>query len=220
MKRIIFLLVTSLFGQFLMAQGSVSMPTSEAFLERIFIDGIKESLNYSEISGSAYADEKFQKTEISGGFKNIQARYNSYKDQVEFKKDNQIFVLDKSDAITRIGFTKSGQNLVLLKLNDVYGYYFELYAKGNKVLLKKIATTIDIPVKSKNSYSSDEGSPSFVTKITYYIGIEGKFYPVPDKRKKIYDVFPDRKAELEAKVKSNQIDVNDEAGLVEFVEIL
>lgn len=214
------MLVTTFCCQLITAQGSVSMPTSEAFLERIFIDGIKESMSYSDISGSAYIDDKFQKTEISGGYESIEARYNSYKDQVEFKKNDKIYVLDKSDVITRLKFTKSAQNLVLLKLNDAYGYYFELFSSGDKVLLKKYKTTLDIPVKSKNSYSSDDGLPSFVTKAIYYIGINGKFYQIDDKRKKIYGLFPDRKTELESKVKTKKIDINDDSGLIEFVELL
>uniref|UniRef100_UPI0025E49327 hypothetical protein n=1 Tax=uncultured Chryseobacterium sp. TaxID=259322 RepID=UPI0025E49327 len=67
MKKIFFLLllicITDIYGQ-----GSVSMPTQEAFLEKIFIDGLNESFKYSEIDGSAYIDDSFQDTKVSENY--------------------------------------------------------------------------------------------------------------------------------------------------------
>lgn len=219
MKKIFSLLITAYFFGSISAQGSVSMPTTEAFFEKIFIDGINQPMNYSDINGSAYVNADFKKAKVSDNYESILARYNSYKDQVEFKKDNQIFVLDKSNLFSRISFSNN-ENLVLLNLNGTQGYFYELYSDDKKVLLKKIKTILNIPAKSKNSYTTDDSSPSFVTTTDYYLGMEGKFYQIPNKTKKIYELFPERKKDLEILVKSKKLNLNEEYGLIEFIKLL
>lgn len=196
------------------------MPTTEAFFEKIFIDGINQPMNYSDVHGSAYVDSDFKKAKVAENYETVLARYNTYKDQVEFKKDNQIFVLDKSNQFSRITFTNSNENLVLLNFSNTQGYFFELFSDEKKVLLKKIKTTLDIPAKNKNSYASEDTAPSFVTKTEYYIGMNGEFYNIPSRAKKILELFPEQKKELEANIKKQKIDLSEESGLVEFVKLV
>ncbi len=218
MKKIFFLLllicITDIYGQ-----GSVSMPTQEAFLEKIFIDGLNESFKYSEIDGSAYIDDSFQDTKVSENYGIIEARYNTYKDEIEFKKDNLIYVLPKEEKFSKIDFLKSKETLVLIKLNGKESYLFELYYNGNKSLLKKVKTILNIPNNTKNTYS-DNSAPSFKTTTILYVGINNEFLEVPSKRKKIYDLFPNKRKELETKVKDNNIDLYTDKGLIEFIKLL
>lgn len=202
------------------AQGTSNMPSYEAFFEKIYIDGMKESLSYSDVHGSAYINPEFLKAKIGDNFENISARYNSYKDQVEFKKDNQIFVLEKSDKFPRITFVNLDESLVLLNINDEKDYFYELYSNNDKQLFKKIKTILIKPEKTKNSYASEDTSMSFKTTTTYYLGYEGKYYKVPERMKKILDVIPGRKAELEAKLKANKINLSNEKELIKFVNLL
>lgn len=202
------------------AQGTLNMPTYDSFFERIYIDGMKESLSYSDIHGSAYANSDFLKAKIGDGYENIVARYNSYMDQVEFKKDNQIYVLEKSDKFPRITFMNTDEVLILLNINGKSEYFYELYSDDNKQLFKKVKTILNKPEKSKNSYASEDTSLGFETSNVYYLGYEGKYYKVPEKLKKAVDIFPSRKSELESKLKANKISLSDEKGLISFVKLL
>lgn len=219
MKKII-ILSTVVFFANISAQGNVGTPTTEGFLEKVFINGLGGSFKYEEISGSAYIDKNFQTATTSKDYAPIEARYNTYADQIEFQQNNQIYILPKEDKFSRIKFSKSNENLVLLTINGKPGYFFELYAGESKSLLKKVSTKVNIPEKSKNSYASDDTTPSFVTTNVYFIGVGEKFFEVPNKRKKIYDLFPEKKKELESKVKLNNIDINTDQGLIKLVTFL
>ncbi|MET3034959.1 hypothetical protein ABXT08_02540 [Chryseobacterium sp. NRRL B-14859] len=218
MKKIIILSLLAIMSN-VYGQGSVSMPTQEGFLEKIFIEGLNESFKYSDINGSAYIDDSFKQAKVSQDYTPIEARYNTYKDEIEFKQNNQIYVLPKDKSFSRIEFLGSKETLVLLGLNGKEGYFFELYSKNNKALLKRVTTTLTIPEKNKSTYA-DDSPPTFKTAVSYYIGVGDKFMEVPGKRKKIYDLFPSQKTELEAKVKAKNIDVNTDKGLIEFVGLL
>lgn len=202
------------------AQGSVTMPTTEAFFERIYIDGMKESLNYSDIEGSAYVDSEFHKALLNDNHEDIMARYNSYKDQVEFKKNDKIYVLEKNKNLSQIKFLNNNNVLVFLDLNGKEGYFYELYNSNGKVLLKKISTSLHMPEKNKNSYSSSDVSPEFITQINYFIKFNNTFYQIPLKRKKIYDLFPSRKDELISKCKTLNINLDNEQSLIKLMELL
>ncbi|WP_156173256.1 hypothetical protein [Chryseobacterium gallinarum] len=218
MKKIIILLLLTIMSN-IYGQGSVSMPTQEGFLEKIFIEGLNESFKYSDINGSAYIDDTFRQAKVSQDYVAIEARYNTYKDEIEFKQNNQIYVLPKNSSFSRIEFLGTKEILVLLGLNGKEGYFFELYSKNNKALLKKVTTTLTIPEKNKSTYA-DDSPPSFKTAINYYIGVGDHFMEIPSKRKKIYDLFPSQKADLESKVKAKNIDINTDKGLIEFVGLL
>jgi len=220
MKKVILLCLLMITFTNILAQGTVNMPTTQGFLEKIFIDGLGTSFKYNDIRGSAYFDESFQTASPAKDYASVQARYNSYIDQIEFLQNNQIYVLPREDKFSRIVFAKSGDQLVLLNFEEKQGYFFELYASNNKLLLKKVSTKLNIPEKSKNSYASNDEVPSFVTSNTYYIGIEEKFFELPSRRKKLYNLFPGKEKELEAQVKAKKIDINTEKGLIEIISLL
>lgn len=219
MIRIIFLSLLLVFMK-LPAQGTVGMPTTQGFLEKLFIDGLGTSVKYSDINGSAYTNKNFKPANAAKNYATMDARYNSYADQIEFQQNKQIFVLPKDNKFSRIEFLDSNEVLVLLNLNGKEGYAFELFSGNNKALLRKVITKLNVPEKSKNSYASDDTTPSFVTTSHYYIGLGDKFIEVPSRRKRIFDQFPEQKKELEAKVKTNNIDINTDKGLIDFVKLL
>ncbi|AZA72824.1 hypothetical protein [Chryseobacterium indoltheticum] len=219
MEKIIFSCLVLIFTN-TFAQGTVGTPTTEGFLEKVFINGLGTSYKYEEISGSAYINKNFQTSIIAKDYAPIEARYNTYADQIEFQQNNNIYILPKEDKFSRIKFSKSNEILVLLTINEKLGYFFELYKADSRSLLKKVSTKVNVPEKSKNSYASDDTSPSFVTTNTYFIGIGENFFEVPNKRKRIYDLFPEKKKELESKVKLNNIDINSDAGLIKLLTFL
>ncbi|MFC7346684.1 hypothetical protein ACFQO9_08160 [Chryseobacterium zhengzhouense] len=219
MKKIIILSAVVFFTN-ISAQGSVGTPTTEGFLEKIFINGLGGSFKYEEINGSAYINKNFQTANTTKDYAPIEARYNTYADQVEFQQNNQIYILPKEDRFSRIKFSNSNESLVLLTINGKPGYFFELYAGESKSLLKKVSSKVSIPEKSKNSYASDDTTPSFITTYTYFFKIGDKFFELPNKRKKIYDIFPEKKKELEDKIKVNKIDINTDQGLIKLLNLL
>lgn len=70
-------------------------------------------------------------------YEKISVRYNSYKDEIEFQKDNNPRVLPKESQFSRIVISSPKQTLVLLDTgDDLSGYFYEL-VNGRVALYKK-----------------------------------------------------------------------------------
>ncbi len=218
MKKVIILSLLAIISN-VYGQGTATMPTQEGFLEKIFIEGLNQPLKYSDINGSAYIDDDFKQAKISQNYPIIEARYNTYKDEIEFKQNNLIYVLSKNEPFSKMEFLDSKETLVLLSLNGKEGYFYELYSNNNKVLLKKVITILNIPDNNKSSYR-ESSAPAFTKEVSYYIGVNEKFIKVPNNRKKIFDLFPDKKIELKTAIDKKNINLNSDKGLIDFVHLL
>ena len=55
-----------------------------------------KTLNYDDIPGTTYPDKDFMKAKISGTTdEQVPIRYNSYNDEIEFKKEDKVLALPK-----------------------------------------------------------------------------------------------------------------------------
>lgn len=227
MKKIILsaLMITSIS---VMSQQSFNLPTNNgAFLpmDNWLLNKVNsnsgKSLTYDDIKGTPYHSKGYSLAKFSGTSETAPARYNSYSDQVEFSKEDKVFVLPKNDAFAKVVFENPKEVLINLNTNDdLSGYFFEL-VDGKNMLYKKVKTKFVDAVASNNPYASSETPASFKQlDPVYYIKTENGFIKKPKNQKEIIAQFPDKKDALNTFFKENKIKFDKEEDLKKLVQFL
>lgn len=179
-----------------------------------------KTLKYDEIKGSPYVDENFKQARVAENYEEVAVRYNSYTDEVEFKKDGKVSVLPKSSTFSKILIKTPLQTIVYLETgDDLKGYFFELIS-GKVSLYKKVKTIFKDFVPSSNSYLTDKPAEFKKQESVYYLKIENDFIKKPKNIKDITDYYPENKEKLNLFVKNNKIKFNQEEDLEKLVSFL
>ncbi len=153
-------------------------------------------------------------------YEQISVRYNSYKDEIEFQKDNSHLVLPKENQFSRIEISSPKQTLVLLETgDDLSGYFFEL-VNGKNTLYKKVKTKLITAQAAANSYATDKPASFKLQQPVYYIKTEKRWIRKPKNQKDITEAFSDKKDALNTFFKSNKIKFDKEEDLIKLVSFL
>lgn len=216
-------LITSLVAMYNMTIAQQTLSINQVTGDQSVFSGIKsttgKNLTYDEIQGSPYFDKKFYHAKIADNYEKVSVRYNSYKDEIEFQKDNIVQVLPKDSKFSKIEITFPKQTIVLLdNVDENNGYFFEL-VNGKNSLYKKIKTKFIDIVPAANSYSTERPASFRTMDPVFYIKTE-KGIIKPKNQKSIIAVIPDSKDKLEVFFKSNKIKFDKEEDLIKLVNFL
>ncbi|MCS3530918.1 hypothetical protein [Chryseobacterium sp. JUb7] len=210
---------TILSGQANTITGNMNGGPREVFY-KIKSEGAGRSLSYDEIIGSPYINKNFSLAKVADDYEKAPARYNTYKDEIEFQKDGTTLVLPNDSKFSRIEFFSPKTTLVRLdSKDDLSGYFFELVG-GKNALYKKIKTKFIDAVPAQNSYATDRPASFKTLDPVYYIKTEKGFIKKAKNLKDLTEQFPDKKEAIEGFVKSNKIKFNNEADLIKLVTFL
>ncbi|ANF50394.1 hypothetical protein A0O34_07635 [Chryseobacterium glaciei] len=180
-----------------------------------------KTLSYNDILGTPYPNKNFAYAKISGTpDQQIPVRYNSYNDEIEFKKDDQVLSLLKKPEYSRIEITSPKQTFVLLETSDELSGYFVELVNGKNNLYKKIKTKFIEPAIASNSYTSDRPATFKTSDPIYYIKTEKGFIKNPKNAKEIIAQFHDEKESLTTFFKSSKIKFDKEEDLIKLVNFL
>ncbi|NIF05296.1 hypothetical protein F3J23_07565 [Chryseobacterium sp. Tr-659] len=206
-------------AQFSLSNNGLGLPQDNAIFNKVNSPNAGKTLTYDDIIGTPYYGKGFSPAKFSGTDETAPARYNSFKDEVEFQKGDKTFVLPKNDAFSKITFTNSKETLVKLDTgDDLSGYFFEL-ADGKYGLYKKIKTKFIDAAPAVNSYATDRPASFKVLDPVYYIKTPNGFVKKTKTAKDIIKELPDRKDELETYFKSNK-KLDKQEDLVKLVNFL
>ncbi|WP_336686677.1 hypothetical protein [Chryseobacterium bernardetii] len=221
MKKIILTLAISSFSLGF-AQQKLSINSITGFQSAF--DDLKnrmgKSLNFDEVEGSPYLNKKFTNAKVATNYQEASVRYNSYSDEIEFQKGDEVQVLPKSPTFSRVEFTAPAQVMVLLETSDdLSGYFIEL-VNGKNSLYKKIKTEFVDASPATKGYTDKKPASFNQLDPVYYIKTEKGFIKKPKHQKDIQNEFPDKQEVLNAFFKSNKIKFDKEESLIKLVNFL
>ena len=134
---------------------------------------ISDIINYDikkksieDIDGTPYISDTFSISKINHITNSVETRYNIYTDEIEFKLNNNIYILPKDESLYNTIAQSDG---TIIKL--IHGSYYFVLSKFPKLnLLSKEKISIDKnETLLKNGYNKEE-IPSYIReKTTYYI---------------------------------------------------
>lgn len=223
MKKIVLTAIAIFSFSFSFAQNTLSV--NGATGAQAVFDGINsttgKTFKYDEISGdSPYIGKEFSDAKIAVNYEQLPVRYNSYTDEIEFKKNGQVQVLPKTTDFSRIEVLSPKQVLVLVDTSDdLNGYFFEL-VNGKNTLYKKVKTKFTDVVPAPNSYASERPANFRKLPPVYYIKTQNGFIKKPKNPKDIINQFPDKKDSLASFFKSNKIKFDKDEDLIKLVTFL
>ncbi|MDX1462011.1 MAG: hypothetical protein R3359_03060 [Marinirhabdus sp.] len=153
----------------------------------------------------------------------VALRYNAVADEMEIKES-----LVSPDEDARV-LTKSPDIYVKI-MDDIYvfvpymggvegGGYFQVMYEGTKVdLFKKLKKDFTPEKKATSSITRDIPA-KFTDDITYYLADkDGKFYELPNSRRKKLKVFAKKEDDMKDYVNDNDLDLNEEKDLMRAVK--
>lgn len=223
MKKV-FLLIIAISSNYIFSQNVIlsryDLLGGATFDNHVISGTSGKTLKYDEISGSPYIDKTFREAKIANDYQNALVRYNTFKDEIEFKNKEEILILPKDEKFKKVEIISPKQVLTLLNLEgEPSGYYFEL-ASGKYSLYKKIKTNFIDAKPASTPYGSDQPASFSTSTPIYYIVSNDKVIKKPKTQKQITETFVEKKEVLNSFFKENKIKFDKEEDLKKLVTFL
>ena len=171
-----------------------------------------------EIQGSAYVYEDFTDAYIKDAEGTPKVRYNAYKDDMEVKLENQVYIIPREPIFSNIKIISTGDIIRIEKFdykNQPYeGYLFIISEKSPIIVYKKERVEFKDFEKPRNSYADETPARFIPQKTEFFIKIaDGKITELPKNKKKLIELLPEHQLKIEAFFKNNNVDLNNVADL-------
>jgi hypothetical protein len=214
-----------LYKAFLILLMCIAVKSAAAQGIQITAGGIPvQDRDLSDVVGSPYVNAEWGKGTVTlkdnKMYSNIDLKYSDYDDAVYFRNAEQKM---QGFAMPVVDFTISyteGGNPVLKHYRNGYhiqGYdsnaYFEVFSEGKAQFLKKTKKKIE----TQSVYGSTGSDKSFITTTKYFLVNGGKSSIVKKDKKVILEALGDKQTELEAYIKSNNLNLKDENDIAKLL---
>ncbi|MEQ6123805.1 hypothetical protein AAON49_06365 [Pseudotenacibaculum sp. MALMAid0570] len=169
------------------------------------------------VAGKLYIDEKFSQAKISNYNGATLLRYNPYKDEMEFMKQDQIFYLDKHEGIN-IEFVRAKKSYVIKNVNGELKYFVEAFKGNNVAFLVKERVKYSPPSPAVDSYSSSKPARFSRKTDAFYVQLEnGTIAELPKKKKQAIKFFKKHNIDLKGYLKKNKINFKKEEDVAKLM---
>lgn len=171
-----------------------------------------------DIQGSAYIYQDFVSANIKDVEGNLKVRYNALKDDVEIKQNDAVYIIPREERFSTITIMDNGEIIKLEKFTykdkPYEGYLFVINENNGLTVYKKEKVEFKDFEKPRNSYDEEKPARFIPEKTEYFIkDYNGKIFELPKNKKKLIERLPEKGSKIEAFLKNNKIDFNNEKDL-------
>lgn len=181
----------------------------------------------SKTMGSPYLNKSFLPAKVGNVTKGAFMRYDAYNDEFEFiNAKNDTLVLNKVEKFSNITFTHTNTKYQLVNYNNkkgdaIVGYLIVLHENKGFALYKKQNISYTSEQTGERPFEPSSPARFEQTKDNYYFKNNDKGIALfPSSKKGLLKLFPEKKIEIEAFVKQNDIDFDKESDLSKIVDFL
>jgi len=179
----------------------------------------RDDFSKSNITGEMYIDEKYSSAKVNGGTESFMIRFNPYNNTMEYNKDKQELVLNKSQN-TLIEFV-NGSIYKLVSYKNKKSSMAEDYMKvifdDEKIAFYKLERVeLKAATVANNSYEQSSPAEYRRAKDEYFMKLGENTFVAPTKSKDIIKLFPGKEKELKEYFKSNKVNFTDDADLIKL----
>lgn len=152
-------------------------------------------------------------------------RYNANNDEVEYQTENGNLALLKQAKFGDIYFTEQNLHLKLVTYNydmaTVTGYLYELINKPALKIYKREHIDFSKAKAARNSYSDSSPASFTLSKPVYFIkNGTSEIVELPSNRKKLIEMFPDKKEAINMYFRNNKGDYVNKNDLINLANAL
>ncbi len=181
-------------------------------------------LDANDVQGSMYIIDSFMPAKIEC-LKEIipPLRYNAYKDEIEFKKDNELYYIVKTDSCDVTIDNRRYRHVYYQENSETTKGYLLVVSpdlKAKHLLFRKDKIRYNQPVLASTSYQTDK--PASLTKEdpVYFLSTSLGILQMPRKKKELLALFPENASQIEQYLKEKKISLSDEKDLLLLTEYL
>tara|TARA_R110001606_G_scaffold392298_1_gene561114 strand:+ start:454 stop:1125 length:672 start_codon:yes stop_codon:yes gene_type:complete len=177
---------------------------------------IDKTAEFKNLAPKMYLNANYLAANVDNISETFFLRYNMYRDEMEFTKNNQLLYLKKKNERSVV-FQNLNTNYKLFELNNNLKYFI-VHNEGNNQLLSRQIVTFQEAKPPKNSYSTGKQADFVRNKDVFYIRFDNKnIIEVPGNKKKFYAIFKENESEIKKYIKSNKLNIKDTEDLKNIV---
>lgn len=187
--------------------------------------GIVPTKSVTEVIGSPYLTDKFLKGRLiinkNSVTRPIYLRYNTYKNTIEFLRDNKIMIADPRKIRGFKIVTRKDGNIIfrkgfITKVDDISKQTFLRVIHDGKT--KLLAHHYSTYLENLASYGTATKKDRYQSSVRYYLVTkDGKFHKVKFKKEDILEALSEHKSEVESYADSNNLSFEDEGDIAKIL---
>ena len=179
------------------------------------------NLKLSDIQGTPFLDPEFKTGKIMASdgavFTDIPLRYNGYSDDLEFQKGTDTYNIDPKTKVKRAEF--GGRIFVCVPFDDlgkVNNGFFQVLTEGNAILLIKYSVAF-LEKEAVKAFADPKPARFDEIQKTYYISIKNSIAQQITTKKKLLELFGDKKDEMETFISKNKLSIRGDDALTKII---
>lgn len=175
--------------------------------------------------GSPFIYPQYKKASIANNKTLVDMRYNAYKDEVEIVNNGQNMTIFKRPEYSPIHIIDSDEYIYLLDYTyngkKMTGYLFQVKKCQGFDILMRISKSFDKGRYAQDSFDLDKtNSYEDVPDVFFIKKDNGEVLQLPDTKKKLIELFPDKKVKIEQSIKVNKIDTRKLESVTQLINAL
>ncbi len=179
------------------------------------------NLKLSDIQGTPFLDPEFHPGRIvaSDGsiFTDIPLRYNGYSDDLEFQKGTDTYNIDPKTRVRKAEF--GGMTFACLPFDDlgkVNNGFFQVLAEGTATLLIKYSVAF-LEKEAVKAFADPKPARFDDIQKTYYLTIKNSIAQQITTKKKLLELFGEKKGEMETFISKNKLSIHGDDALTKII---
>ena len=187
--------------------------------------GIRENRrDKGDMIGSPYINEYFLQAQIDAD-ENVNVRYNAHKDEMEYTKDNQTYILFPIANKSVVTIKSPLKKYFYLDYKDgknfKTGYLVEVFNSDKYNVYKKEIIKFTPGVAPKTSYDRQTPDQYRQSKDEFYIQIDGNdIVNLPSNKKNFAKLFGENEKLVATYLKENDVNLNDENSIKKIFQYI
>jgi len=174
------------------------------------------SPDLKKIDHKKYLTATYEAASVNGGNETAYLRYNIFKDEMEFVKEEQNYYLSKQKGTTVFFKSHNKKYIVFEKKGKLH--FFVQESEGSSMLLSKELVKFVEAKEPKTSY--DKRTPPVFKrkKDELYLGMNnGEAVKIPKKKKDFYALFGDKSSDIKKYIKQHKLSHKKKKNLKKIV---
>lgn len=216
MKRIVLLFTTALAFSLSTDAQLIRVNGYETILNPTKAEEVPESLK--AIQFKKYLSQDYKPALVDDFKEKAYLRYNLFKDEMEFVKDENIYYLKKD-----VGRTVLFSDGTIYKVYGQKGkpHFFKVLSDGKNSLLARQSVRFIEAKEATSGYDVAKPADYKRRKDVLFITIDGQnLVEVPSKKKTFYTIFGDRTSDVKSFMKKNKLSYKKASDLKKVVQFL
>ncbi|MBV6879216.1 hypothetical protein NG800_006675 [Epilithonimonas ginsengisoli] len=209
MNKTYFIFILFLSNKNFAQNGNANVTNNNTNREMLYMrSGYKSTI---ETAGSPYLYPEYKKASIAYNKTLVDMRYNAYKDEVEIISNNQSITIYKKLEYSPIHIIDSDEYIYLMEYpydgKKVTGYLFEVRKNEEFTIFIKISKTYNKGRYAQDSFDIDKAnSYEDLADVFYIKKTNEEIVQMPSTKKKLIELFPNKKIKIEQTIKENKLD--------------